>query len=370
MNLLPKEDYEILKLQFDDNLSKALSSISNFLKKFESFKKFNNDINKLICEHQIHKNQKKLNQFTEIISNAETSLRQQTIEVQEQSEMKQRRKEELKQINNLIEANIQKLLPPDNSKDNKNNLLPCSFDLSLSIKNESSFSFSGNNKGGKIIKLLKKKRIKANNEKKEKKKKLREFEKKNPNSLICICYICKKKLFPDDVHKFYGNICKKCGDYNYSFRDLKLDCSGRIAIVTGGRVKIGYYIATKLLSYGCKVLTTSRFPKDTLLKYQQHPDYETWKNNFQIYPIDFRIGESVNKFIDYIKNNYPHIDILINNAAQTIRKTTAYYKYLLPIETKELKEEDEKKIIKNDYIFKKQFLLESDDELDKTKNIE
>ena len=28
--------------------------------------------------------------------------------------------------------------------------------------------------------------------------------------------------------------------------------TGRIAIVTGGRVKIGYYIATKLLSYGCK----------------------------------------------------------------------------------------------------------------------
>jgi hypothetical protein len=131
---------------------------------------------------------------------------------------------------------------------------------------------------------------------------------------------------------------------------MKLNFSGRIAIVTGGRVKIGYYIATKLLSYGCKVLTTSRFPKDTLLKYKNDPDYEKWKNNLIIYPIDFRIFESTVKFINFIKDNFPHIDIIINNAAQTVRRTAAYYKYLLPIETKELDSEDEKKIVKTDFI--------------------
>ncbi len=131
---------------------------------------------------------------------------------------------------------------------------------------------------------------------------------------------------------------------------MELDFSGRIAIVTGGRIKIGYYIATKLLSYGCKVLITTRFPKDALLKFKEHPDYEKWEKNLIIYPVDFRLFESVAKFINFVNENFPHLDILINNAAQTIRKTSTYYKYLLPTELKELEKEDEKKIIKIDYM--------------------
>ena len=145
-------------------------------------------------------------------------------------------------------------------------------------------------------------------------------------------------------------------------------------MVTGGRIKIGYYIATKLLSYGCKVVTTSRFPKDTLLKYKNNPDYELWKNNLIIYPIDFRIFESTVKFINFLKENFTHIDILINNAAQTLRRTTAYYKYLLPIETKELNPEDENIIIKNDYISLKNQLneennLNNKEEISKSKSL-
>jgi len=163
------------------------------------------------------------------------------------------------------------------------------------------------------------------------------------------CYICKNKFSPENIHKFYGNLCTKCGEHNYSYRTLKLDLSGRIAIVTGGRVKIGYYISTKLLSYGCRVIITTRFPKDSLFKYQKDPDYEKWKNNLIIYPIDFRIFESTIKFINYIKENFTHIDILINNAAQTLRRSSSYYKYLLPIELKEADEENSKIIIKEDY---------------------
>ncbi len=58
---------------------------------------------------------------------------------------------------------------------------------------------------------------------------------------------------------------------------MKFDFTGRIAIVTGGRVKIAYYIVTKLLSYRCKVLITSRFPKDVLLKFEKEPNYNEWK---------------------------------------------------------------------------------------------
>ena len=172
----------------------------------------------------------------------------------------------------------------------------------------------------------------------------------------------------DNIHSFYGNLCKKCGDYNYSFRTMKLDFTGRIAIVTGGRVKIGYYIATKLLSYGAKVLITSRFPKDALFKFQKDPDYEKWKNNLVVYPIDFRIFESTIKFVQFINDNFPHVDILINNAAQTIRRTASYYKYLLPIETKDLNKEDDKKIIKNDFVNLQNQLKEGEKEQNSAKS--
>ena len=204
----------------------------------------------------------------------------------------------------------------------------------------------------------------------KKRKKLNDKNNEKQNVVFRNCYICKEKLGLENIHAFYGNLCKKCGEYNYSFRTMKLDFSGRIAIVTGGRVKIGYYIATKLLSYGAKVLITSRFPKDTLFKYQQDPEYEKWKNNLIIYPIDFRIFESTIKFVKFINENFPHVDILVNNAAQTIRRTASYYKYLLPTETKELNPDDEKKVIKNDYINLQKQLTEEDKNKNTKKQIE
>jgi NAD(P)-dependent dehydrogenase (short-subunit alcohol dehydrogenase family) len=131
---------------------------------------------------------------------------------------------------------------------------------------------------------------------------------------------------------------------------MQLDFKGRIAVVTGGRIKIGFYIVKKLLSYGCQVITTSRFPNDTLNKYKEDPDYDLWKNNLIIYPIDFRLFQSTVKFVNYIKDNFSHIDFLINNAAQTVRRNTEYYEYLLPIEIKKLPKEDDNKIIKNEYL--------------------
>ena len=161
------------------------------------------------------------------------------------------------------------------------------------------------------------------------------------------CYCCKINIVENNLHFFYSNLCKKCGDLNYSYRTMKLDLSGRIAIVTGGRIKIGFYIAKKLLSFGCKVIVTTRFPKDALLKFKEDKEYNLWKDNLIIYPVDFRFFQSTIKFVEYVTNNYPHLDILINNAAQTIRRPTSYYKYLLPIEMQTFPEEDENKIINN-----------------------
>ena len=104
-----------------------------------------------------------------------------------------------------------------------------------------------------------------------------------------------------------------------------------------------------MLNLGCKLIVTTRFPKDALLKFKEDDNYKEWKNNLIIYPIDFRFIKSTITFANYVLNTFPHLDILINNAAQTIRRPTSYYKYLLSIETQKFATEEENKIVKNDY---------------------
>ena len=338
--MLSNEDSEIIKSKIKSHLDKALSHINNILKHCESFKKFQNEINKIIYEHPIYKNRNKIKSFSELVVNAGTLLREKIIEVQEQSEIRIKRKNEIKKINNFLQNDYHQLILDDTKNNTK--LLPSQPEIELNkdiSKKDDDILVEDTKKEDKNIFLNKK--TKSDN---------KNIEINKIDEILNKCYICRENLYINNIHKFYSNLCTKCGDFNYSFRILKINLEGRIAIVTGGRIKIGYYIATKLLSYGCKVLITSRFPKDTLFKYQENSEYENWKNNLIIYPIDFRIFESVIKFIKFINENFPHIDILINNAAQTIRKTSSYYKYLLPIESKKLSPEDEKKIIKIDYI--------------------
>ena len=364
------EETKALKKYLINTLNTVNTLCTKFLKKTDSYPKLKDEINNLICSHPIFKNRQNIHKFALMIVNSEKKIQEKIENIQEQSDMRQKRREELGQITNFLntgykkmltdgseQMKIKKLLPStekeekqdieENKNNNKNNNSEnILFDFTKEKEPEKEEKENGDiliedTKDYEMKKLLQKKRKKLNEKNIQSEKQKISF--KN-------CYICKDKLGLNNIHSFYGNLCKKCGDYNYSFRTMKLDFTGRIAIVTGGRVKIGYYIATKLLSYGAKVLITSRFPKDTLLKYQSDPEYEKWKNNLVIYPIDFRIFESTIKFIEFITDNFPHVDFLINNAAQTIRRTASYYKYLLPTETKILNKEDEKKIIKNDYI--------------------
>ena len=374
------EETKELKKYLTNTLNTIQTLSIKFLKKCESFPKLKEEINNLICSHPIFKNRQKIHQFALMIMNSEKDLKNKIIDIQEQTDMRKKRKEELDQINNFLstgykkmltdgseQMKIKKLLPStkveekinkeeDNKKDINNNSENILFDFTNKDtekkKEEEDDILVEDTKEVEMKKYLQKKRKKLNEKNKNNNEKQKVVFKN--------CYICKEKFGLDNIHSFYGNLCKKCGEYNYSFRTMKLDFTGRIAIVTGGRVKIGYYIATKLLSYGAKVLITSRFPKDALFKFQKDPDYEKWKNNLVIYPIDFRIFESTIKFIQFINDNFPHVDILINNAAQTIRRTASYYEYLLPIETKDLTKEEDKKIIKNDFINLQKQLKESE----------
>ena len=365
------EETKALKKYLINTLNTIQTLSIKFLKKCESFPKLKEEINNLICSHPIYKNRQKIHQFALMVMNSEKQIKEKIIDIQEQSDMRQKRKEELDQINNFLSTGYKKMLTDGSEQMKIKKLLPAPKKEEKQNDEEEKDKNKDNNNSENILFDFTKKEDKETEKENEDdvlvedtkdyemkkflQKKRKKLKDKNQNSekqkvIFKNCYICKEKFGLNNIHSFYGNLCKKCGDYNYSFRTMKLDFTGRIAIVTGGRVKIGYYIATKLLSYGAKVLITSRFPKDTLFKYQNDPEYEKWKNNLIIYPIDFRIFESTIKFVQFIKDNFPHVDILINNAAQTIRRTASYYKYLLPIETKDLSKEDDKKIIKNDFI--------------------
>ena len=338
-----KDKIKIIESDLNLYLDRILTHICKIIKKYENSPKLKEKILNIIYSHPIYKNRKKIEKFSSIIDKSGLNFKEKIIEIKEKSDMKKKRIDELQQINNFIDINYEKLLI-DINKSEKKLLLPSQTETK---ENEEINNDNNEEKKNEIKKnrenkkFLKKKRKMEKNKKKELEEKFKYFS---------TCYICKEKFSKENIHKFYGNLCTKCGDHNYSYRTLKLDLSGRIAIVTGGRVKIGYFISIKLLSYGCKVIITTRFPKDSLFKFQQDPEYEKWKDNLIIYPIDFRIFESTIKFINYMKENFTHIDILINNAAQTLRRSSAYYKYLLPVEIKEIDEKNSKKIIKNDYI--------------------
>ena len=327
------------KKQLINNLDKILSQITFFLRNCELCNLEEKELNNLIYNHSIYKNRNRVNTFTEKVNNSGKIIINKIIELQEESEMRKKRKNEIQDLKNILNTNIKKLP----QEEIKNKLLPPQEEENLNEKNEDDILIE-DTKDVEKRKLLQKKR------KKEKEKEKENEEDNKKKFMFKSCYICKQRLGLDNINKFYGTLCNKCGDYNYSFRTMELDFKGRIAIVTGGRVKIGYYIVKKLLSYGCKVITTSRFPNDALSRFKEDPDYDIFKNNLIIYPIDFRIFQSTVKFVNYIKDNCSHIDFLINNAAQTVRRNTEYYEYLLPIELKKLNKEDDNKIIKNDYL--------------------
>ena len=327
-----------LEKQLIDNLNKVITHVSHFMKKIESSGIEEEELSNIIYTNLSSKSRKMLTTFSEKISKSEGILNK-VMELQEESEMMQKKKKEIQELKNILNTNYQNLLKEENKL-----LLPSQEKIE---EKEEDDILVEDTKDVENKNLLQKKR---KNEKEKKEDKEEKEEDKKEKYMFKTCYICKKKLGTNNISKFYGSMCQKCGDYNYSFRTMQLDFKGRIAVVTGGRIKIGFYIVKKLLSYGCQVITTSRFPNDTLNKYKEDPDYDLWKNNLIIYPIDFRLFQSTVKFVNYIKDNFSHIDFLINNAAQTVRRNTEYYEYLLPIEIKKLPKEDDNKIIKNEYL--------------------
>jgi NADP-dependent 3-hydroxy acid dehydrogenase YdfG len=127
------------------------------------------------------------------------------------------------------------------------------------------------------------------------------------------CYTCGASF--NRIHFFYDWMCQDCGDLNYMKRLQKCNLDGKVALVTGGRIKIGYQIVLILLRNGAHTIVTTRFPKDAALKLKNEPDFHEWWDRLEIYGLDFKHIPSIYEFCDFIKLKYRRLDILINNAA-------------------------------------------------------
>ncbi|UJR22530.1 hypothetical protein I4U23_025579 [Adineta vaga] len=142
-----------------------------------------------------------------------------------------------------------------------------------------------------------------------------------------ICYICKLKF--RTLHFFYDRLCPACAAFNFSKRTQTADLSNRIALVTGGRLKIGYRIVLKLLRANCFVIATSRFPVDFLNRLNKEHDFDQWKTRIHIYAVDLRFVQLIEEFTRMLVDKYDKLDFLINNACQTIQRPKEFYQHLI-----------------------------------------
>lgn len=150
------------------------------------------------------------------------------------------------------------------------------------------------------------------------------------------CYVCRTKF--TKVHFFYDTMCPTCADLNYQKRFQTADLTGQVAMITGSRLKIGYQATLMLLRAGATVIATTRFPVDSAIRYAKEKDYPEWKDRLRIYGLDLRHTPSVEIFCRYIESKYQRLDILINNAAQTVRRPSGFYAHLMENESKGMDE--------------------------------
>ena len=143
------------------------------------------------------------------------------------------------------------------------------------------------------------------------------------------CYMCKNHYTLVDA--FYHQLCPECAAFSHAKRDARTDLTGRRALLTGGRAKIGMYIALRLLRDGAHTTITTRFPNDAVRRFSAMPDSADWLHRLRIVGIDLRDPTQVVALADTVAAQGP-LDILINNAAQTVRRAAGSYAALIEAE--------------------------------------
>jgi len=141
------------------------------------------------------------------------------------------------------------------------------------------------------------------------------------------CYICKTEF--RRVHFFYDSMCESCATLNYAKRFQTAPLHGKTALITGARLKIGYQASLMMLRAGARVIATTRFPHDAAARYAREDDFEDWKSRLVVHGLDLRHSPSVEIFARYLLSTERRLDVLINNAAQTVRRPPQFYAHLI-----------------------------------------
>ncbi|MDC7126844.1 MAG: SDR family NAD(P)-dependent oxidoreductase [Spirochaetales bacterium] len=165
------------------------------------------------------------------------------------------------------------------------------------------------------------------------------------------CYVCKKEF--TQLHFFYDTMCPSCAELNYKKRFQTADLTGQVALITGSRLKIGYQATLMLLRAGATVIASTRFPVDSAIRYSKEKDFSEWGDRLHIYGLDLRHTPSVELFCNHVEETYTRLDILINNAAQTVRRPPGFYTHLMDNELMEPADmsPDVRKLLKNFHDF-------------------
>jgi NAD(P)-dependent dehydrogenase (short-subunit alcohol dehydrogenase family) len=148
------------------------------------------------------------------------------------------------------------------------------------------------------------------------------------------CYICRYLFHRSDANELYPSLCRQCGMFNTSCSQLslpeKLNLAGKTALVTGGRINLGYAAALRLLRCGAKVIVSSRYPADAAARYAAQDDFLQWSARLKVVGADFRTANDAFRLVHIVRtllsnwdgetvpDTRQYLDILINNAAQTL----------------------------------------------------
>lgn len=144
------------------------------------------------------------------------------------------------------------------------------------------------------------------------------------------CYACRRSF--DRLHAFYDTLCPACATEHTAHRNRSVDLTGRVALVTGGRVKSGFRVVLKLLRAGAEVIATTRFPADAAIRFAAESDASTWADRLRVVGLDLRMLPDVARFAAGLRAAVLHLDIFVANAAQTVRRPPAFYRRLAEAE--------------------------------------
>ena len=78
---------------------------------------------------------------------------------------------------------------------------------------------------------------------------------------------------------------------------------------------------------------TTRFPRDAASRYAAEPDFEDWGDRLEVFGLDLRHTPSVEAFCTHLSSTRERLDFIVNNACQTVRRPSEFYRHMLEAET-------------------------------------